>query len=106
MGYPAFMRKLAMGAHALTAGSITRPGTADPRFSEERAMIRIENGRIPVIAPTPKKYHHISPPFTLPDGSFESDSLDISRDNQSSKSPDNLIEGSAHIFPYSMCSWF
>ena len=89
-----------MGAHALTAGSITRPGTAEPRISEGRATnVGIENGGI--IAPTPKKYHQTSPPFALPDGPFGSESLDISRDDHSSKSPDNNIEGIAHIFNYS-----
>jgi len=101
MGYPAFMKKLTMGANALTAGRITRPGTAEPRLSEDRGMnVRIENGNIPVMAPTPKKYHHMTPPFALPDGPFGSESLDVSRDNHSSKSPDNLIEGNAHIFSY------
>jgi len=97
------MKKLTMGANALTARRIIRPGTAEPRLSEDHGMnVRFENGNIPVIAPTPKKYH-MTPSFAIPDGPFGSELLDVSRDNHSSKSPDNIIEGNAHIFNYLMC---
>jgi hypothetical protein len=97
MGYTALMRKSG------SAGNIVRPGTAAPRIGEERGLnVGIENRKVPVIAPSPKKHHQFPSPFAFRSGSFGSEPLGASGDNNSSKSPDNLNEGKAHILNYSL----
>lgn len=104
LAYSALIRKPT--AHGLTlgsAGGILRPGTAAPRVGEVPAQnFEVEIGPISVIAPTPKKLHQIPPPFVIQNGSFGSGSVDGSGNNDSSKSPENIVEGNAHIFNYSI----
>lgn len=102
LAYSALIRKPnAQGLAFGSAGSILRPGTAAPRVGEHPAPnIGVEMGNISVIAPTPKKLHQTSPPFAFQHGSFGSGSVDASGNNDPSNSPDNLVEGNAHIFDY------
>lgn len=103
MAFTALMRRTSANALPLgSSGNIMRPGTTEPRVREDHGLnTGVENR---VIAPTPKKFNNILPPFALRDGTLGSNSLDSSRDDHSSRSQDIPPEGNAHILDYSMSS--